>query len=199
MIKAILFDMDGVLIDSYEAWYQLFNFTLNSFGLKKASRALFSEKAWAQDFDIVTKRFFKGKSVEDISKAYFSNFINFKKYLKKILNVEFVLKELKKRKIKRVVVTNTYHDIAVELLTALGLLKYFDIVIGGDDVKCGKPAPDMILKACNELKVASDDVFMVGDTEWDGITAKRAGCFFVGYKTEGNKKIEDLKELLEMV
>ena len=199
MKKAIIFDMDGVLIDSYEAWFQLFNGTLKNFGLKEVSKKEFDEGAWAQDFDTVTERFFKGKKVEEISKFYDSNFERFWKHLKKIKNAEFLLKKLSEKKIKKVVVSNSFNDIANHLLKAVGLRDYFDLVIGGDDVENGKPAPDMVFLGCKRLKVDVKDVILVGDTECDRIAAEKARCFFVGYKTDGDERIEDLKELLEMV
>jgi len=196
MIKAVLFDMDGVLIDSYEAWFQLFNFTLKSYGLKGISKEEFDKKVWAQDFPIVTKCFFKDKDVEEISKFYFSNFMNFTKYLKKMENIESVLKELGKKGIKTVVVTNTYNEIAVELLKAVGIYKYFDLVIGGDDVEKGKPEPDILLKAIGLLNVGKEEVLFVGDTEWDRMAASKAKVKFVGFRMDSDERIDDLKELI---
>jgi len=199
MIKAILFDMDGVLIDSYEAWFKLFNFTLKKYGFKEINKKEFDEKVWAQDFATVTTKFFKGKDVKEISKFYFSNFMNFTEYLKKMKNVEFVLKELNKRGLKTAVVTNTYNEIATELLRGVGLYDYFDLVLGGDDVEKGKPFPDMVLLACKKLDIANKDSVLVGDTRWDMITAEKAGAKFVAYKFDGSKRIDDLKELMELV
>tara|TARA_Y100000310_G_C20670499_1_gene810008 strand:- start:1013 stop:1612 length:600 start_codon:yes stop_codon:yes gene_type:complete len=199
MIKAILFDMDGVLIDSYEAWFKLFNFTLKKEGLKEISKKEFDKDVWAQDNATVTKKFFKGKNVKEISKSYFADFMNYTEYLKKMKNAEFVLKELNKKGLKTAVVTNTFNKIATELLTSVGLYDYFDLVIGGDDVEKGKPYPDMVEFACKKLNVGIEDSVLVGDTRWDMLAAKGAGTRFVAYKFDGAKRIDDLKELLEMV
>lgn len=199
MVKAILFDMDGVLIDSYDAWFNLFNSTLKNYSLKEISRKEFSKNVWAQDFSVVTGRYIAGKDVEEVAKFYFSNFMNFKKYLKKIKNVKVLLGGLEKKGIKTAVVTNTYHEIAEELLNAVELYKYFDLILGGDDVDKAKPAPDMLLLACKKLNVEVKDVFMVGDTSWDKVAADKAKVKFVGYKLGEGKTINDLKELLSLL
>ena len=74
-----------------------------------------------------------------------------------------------------------------------------DVIVCGDEVKNGKPAPDLMLKACEKLKVDPKDTISVGDTDLDIIACKKAGCYAVGFKIDGDKKIDNLKELLEMI
>ena len=48
-IEAILFDLDGVLINSLESWYQAFNAMLRAYGKKELSRDMFKENCWGPD------------------------------------------------------------------------------------------------------------------------------------------------------
>ena len=177
MPKAVLFDMDGVLIDSYEAWYCIFNKTLSHFQGRTISREEFNKKVWAQDFHTTSKEYFKVELKEIL--AYF---ITLKEILSKKAKVfpgiKRLLAKLKKRGIMLAVVTNTNKIIAESILKKLDLFAYFDIIIGGDEVKNGKPEPDMLLLALNKLNLKNSQVIFIGDSEWDKLAAQNAKIRF---------------------
>ncbi|HLC65751.1 MAG TPA: HAD family phosphatase [Candidatus Nanoarchaeia archaeon] len=197
-MKAVLFDMDGVLIDSHDAWFHVLNSALEHFGKKKLTKKEFDEKAWARSFEYVAGHFLKGTSLKEIEKWYFSRFEHFAGKIKIIKNAEYVLRELKKKKTKIAVVSNSRRKIVNLMLSALNLDSYFDAVVGGDEVKNGKPAPDLIIEACRRLKVKEKDAILVGDTVFDIQAGRKAKCLAVGYKIKGDKEIRDLKELLKI-
>ena len=198
-IKAILFDMDGVLLSSFEAWLRLFNKTLKHFGKKEITKKEFIEKAWAQDIGIVANRFFKGIPIKEIVNYYFYHFLDCRDFVFTEKDVYDVLNKLKKKGLKLVVVSNTYHRLLLRILNCGNLEYNFNLVVGADDVKKGKPEPDMLLYACKKLKIKPEEAAMVGDTEYDMIAAKKAKCLAIGFKTKGDKRIESLKELLRLV
>lgn len=198
MIQAILFDLDGVLVDSLEAWFKLFNKTLKHFGREEFTWQQFMQKVWGGPIERDAKEFF-GTSVEDIKKFYFDNFDYFKENLKPFPNAKETLTKLKNKNLKLGLVTNTPRKQAIKLLEHLNLQSYFDVVVGGDEVEHGKPAPDMILLACKKLKIKPEDSTYVGDSNADMIAGKKAKCFTIGFKTDGDKRIDDLRELEEKI
>jgi pyrophosphatase PpaX len=191
MIKAVLFDMDGVLVDSIGAWFKLFNKTLKHFGKEEMTMNGFLDKVWGGPIEKDAEEFF-GKSIDEIKKFYFDNF---KKNLKLFPHARETLKELRNKGLKLGLVTNTPIKQTYKLLEDLKLREYFDVVVGGDEVRNGKPAPDIILEACKRLKIEPKDALMIGDTPMDMMSCKNAGCFFVGFKTDGDERIDDLNEL----
>lgn len=197
--KAILFDMDGVLVDSFEVWYQLFCSTLKHFGKNPIDRQEFTEHAWSLGFEVVSRRYFKEHKVADISDYYNSHFLDHRKYLKATDGVSAVLEDAKMQGLELAVISNTYTKLASKILTQVGLIDYFKLIIGGDKVEFAKPAPDMVLLACEQLGIAPCEAIMVGDTEYDIAAAREAGCLAVGYKTEGDLRIDSFGELLEVV
>lgn len=197
MIKAILFDMDGVLVNSLEAWFKLFNKALKHFGKEEFTWQQFLDKVWGGPIERDAKKFF-GKSVDKIKEFYFNNFDEFEKNLKLFPKTKETLAELKNKKLKLGVVTNTPKKQASKLLEELNLTNYFDVIVGGDEVEHGKPAPDMILLACKKLKIKPEDSVYVGDSDTDMIAGKKAKCLTIGFKIDGDKRIDDLTELLEM-
>lgn len=198
-IKAVLFDMDGVLLDSFEAWQRLFNATLKHFDKKEITEEQFKEGAWAKDSKVASEEFFDGKDPKLFVEFYCRHFNDYKKYVKKMEDVDIVLKELKEKGLKLAVVSNGFHKLVRIILKTRDLGHYFDIIVGTDDVKNAKPAPDMLLYALKKLKIKPEEAVMVGDTKYDMMAAKSAGCLAVGFRTEGDKRIESLQELEKLI
>jgi pyrophosphatase PpaX len=193
-VKAILFDMDGVVVDSLDAWCHTFNDTLRHFGLKTIPRKEFVKDFGAPiEYDV--KKYFEGKTIKEVEKVYNSNFKKRKKYVE--LNKQSVetLQKLKRLKIKIGLITNSTRFITSTLLKHFKIKKYFDVIVTLDDVKRRKPAPDMILKACKMLKIKPKNTILVGDTINDMIAGRKAGCVTVGYKVNGDYKINMLHEI----
>ncbi|MBI4439586.1 HAD family hydrolase [Candidatus Woesearchaeota archaeon] len=197
-MKAILFDMDGVLLDSHDAWFDVLNSSLKKFGRKEITVERFDRDAWAQSFDTVAARFLPNEEVAEISKFYFSRFSDFVKKIKVNPEAKSVLQELKKKRIKTAIVSNSHRKIVELLLKSAGLHQFFDAIVGGDEVKRGKPAPDVAFEACRRLKVSAKDSIMVGDTVYDIESARSAGCLAIGFRIDADKRIENLSELLEL-
>lgn len=90
------------------------------------------------------------------------------------------LQDLSKRKFKLAVVTADSTDRALISLTSIGLLDYFDTVIGADLVQETKPAPDMALLACARLELEPAQAVVIGDSPWDISMARDAGAASIG-------------------
>ncbi len=198
-IKAILFDMDGVLVDSFEAWYQLFRATLKHFGKNSITRPEFIQHAWAQGLAPVSRRYFVDRQVEEIAEYYSAHFLDYKNYLKVIDGATQVLPQIKQRGLELAVISNTYTQLTHKILKQVALLDYFHLIIGGDKVKNNKPAPDMVLLACKQLGVKTWEAIVVGDTRYDIAAAREAGCLALGYKIAGDVRINSLGELLKFI
>lgn len=195
-VKAVLFDLDGVLIDSSYAWIRAFNDALVHFGLNPISKKEFS-KIFGNPIEKDKEMFFKKQSIREIESAY--NFY-FKKRQNHVIlfpEVISVLKKLKSKRIKIGLITNSTKEIAYGNLNHFKLKKYFDAVVTMNDVKKRKPNPEMILKACRILNVNPRNTILVGDTKNDMIAGKRAGCTTVGYKVKGDYRINRLNEILK--
>lgn len=197
-IKAVLFDLDGVLVDSITAWFYVFNDTLRYFGLKTLPR-----KRFVRDFGAPieqdVKKYFHGKTIKEVEHAYNMNFKNRKNYVKLFPQSKSVLKNLKRQKIKLGLITNSTRVITLTILNHFGLKKYFEVIVTMDDVKRRKPSPDMALKACKKLNVKPKNSILIGDTKNDMLAGKRAGCITVGYKIRGNLKIDNLSDILSKI
>ncbi|MBI2650712.1 HAD family hydrolase [Candidatus Woesearchaeota archaeon] len=193
-VKAVLFDLDGVLVDSFEAWFHTFNDSLKHFGLRALSKAKFS-KQWGGPIERDIKKYFIGRTVEEVKNTHNTNFMKWKSHVELFPQSTNVLQKLKKQNRKLGLITNSSKLITSMILNHHGLKKYFQVIITMDDVKRRKPAPDMILKACKMLKVKPKNTILIGDTKNDMIAGKRTGCVTVGYKVKGDYKIKSLNSI----
>ena len=197
-VKAVLFDLDGVLVDSIDAWCYVFNDTLNYFGFKTLSKKEFI-KDFGAPIESDVKKYFKGKTIKEVEHNYNLNFLERKELVKLFPQVINLLKNLKQRKIKIGLITNSTRFITSKILSYFKLKKYFKVVVTMDDVRRRKPAPDMILQACKMLEVKPENTILIGDTRNDMLAGKRAGCITIGYKIKGDYRINNLKEIKRFI
>uniref|UniRef100_A0A7V0Z4V1 HAD family hydrolase n=1 Tax=candidate division WOR-3 bacterium TaxID=2052148 RepID=A0A7V0Z4V1_UNCW3 len=196
--KAILFDLDGVLVDTYKVWFRLFNRTLRHFGYKTITLKVFAQN-WGQSTEEDVRIFMPEVKLKDVKRYFSINFPKFTKYMKVNLEAKIVLSKLKEMGLKIGCITNSHRDITKLEIKKAGLKNFFDVVITADDVKRPKPEPDMLLKACKRLRVKVNEVVFIGDTQTDLKTAKKAGCLFIGYRTQSELRIKKLSEIITLI
>ncbi|OGC42392.1 hypothetical protein A2Y85_07420, partial [candidate division WOR-3 bacterium RBG_13_43_14] len=140
MIKAILFDLDGVLVDSYMAWFSLFNQTLKHFGFSEITETIF-RKHWGQSTEDDVRIFMPGKKADEVREYFLDHFIDFISQVEVNPDAVMVLEELYKRDLKLSCITNSHREIVVEVLASNRLDRFFKVVLTADDLP-PKPAPD---------------------------------------------------------
>ena len=197
-VKAVLFDLDGVLIDSADAWFQVLNDALKDFKLGPLSRKNF-EKRFGFPIERDLEDLFIGKTEKEVVKRYDKYFRKRKDLVKLFPNVAEILEDFRSRKLKIALISNSTRAIVNSIINNYKLRKYFDVVIAMEDVKHRKPAPDSVLKACRLLKVKPQNAIFIGDTIIDMTAGKRAGCVTVGDKIDGDYGIKKLKKILKII
>jgi HAD superfamily hydrolase (TIGR01509 family) len=106
---------------------------------------------------------------------------------------------LKAHGFKTALATTDSHKRAQESLDKLNTGEYFDVVLGADDVEKGKPAPEMIWKACELTRCSPEDTIMVGDSATDMVMGKNArvkACVAVLTGPTSRKKLESLADIV---
>lgn len=200
-MEAILFDLDGTLIDSTEGIIESFGVAFDTCGTKKAS----SEDICSligHPLEIMFERLGTPKDrVEE-------HILEYKKHYRKI---SIPKTKMLPNAIKAIEIASTLSPLGVvttktakyskEILEHFGVLKYFGVVIGREDVQKPKPDAQPILKALEGLHVKPNfDVFMIGDTCLDVNAAKNAKINFIaltcGYadKNELSKCSQNIKK-----
>lgn len=178
MVKAIIFDMDGLMIDSEKINYHFFNnyFQLKGFSLTpKEYCYCFTGKTITIGLDTVRKLCFKDFDdyefydyVWQHKDEWENQIIPLKQGLIELLNY------LKERKIKIAIATSSHRSRVNKIFSNYDVLSYVDYVVTGEDVKESKPAPDIFLKACELLQLNREEVIVLEDSE-AGIEAAYRG------------------------
>ena len=200
-VNTVLFDMDGVLLNSTKMWFTNFNSSLDHFKFDRISMNEFRSEVLEKGGivrDVVTK-YFPGIDFIRFNGFYFRNVERFLMHSKVMFGAKRILNKLKGNGYKIGIVTNTYRKPAMSMLRKAGLLRKVNILVGGDDVKVPKPNPEALQKAYRRLLVGRARCIYVGDADSDRIAARRAGIKFVGFKRRGDYRIKRLGSLMRIL
>jgi HAD superfamily hydrolase (TIGR01549 family) len=198
-IEAILFDLDGVLIDSFESWYQAFANMLKAYGKPEMSRETFRAKCWGPD---LRHNLAALQLNEDAAWYCINEQQKLIGLIELLPDAEAVLRRTREDyKLKVGLVTNTPRANVDTIFEHFKLSNHFDAILTGDDVKRGKPDAEIVITACERLNVQPEHAVLVGDTKTDYQAGKAAGCFVVGVGaiSAGDVHIEQLDELFTVL
>ncbi len=197
-IKGILFDMDGVVLDSEKLYSQSEKKLLSQYGVK------FNDSDWlnikgcteSQFYDLIYSKFNltiprselikKGRS---FLKELFYKKLN---YMNGFENIHSILKQ----KFKLALVTSTGIEMVNHINSFLSIYDKFDLVITSKDTKKHKPNPEPYLLAMKKLNLKPSQCIVIEDS-MQGIEAgKKAGCFVVGLEGSLDKKFLHKADLI---
>jgi 2-phosphoglycolate phosphatase len=193
-IKAVLFDLDGTLIDTAADIASAINAILISLDRAKLSDAQVRSYAGKGAKGLLELGLQMGTDDPDYELRS-NEFLNYyEKYMletsRLFAGMEQVLEWLDEKKIPWGIVTNKPHRFTVKILEGLLLHHRAACVVSGDSLKNSKPHPEPILHACKLLNVEPSDVLYIGDAEIDIIASHAAGVTSIaalyGYITEGD-------------
>lgn len=189
MIKTVLFDFDGVIVNSYDATIYYFQKTLADFGKRVPKKKEFEKLLGLKTHDMF-KKLLVSESEEEITKIYeYSKKESIKAIsrIKLINNADKVVKDLAFS--YKLAIVSSRGEKGLNLLIDLyKLRKYFPVVISREDVAKHKPHPQSIKKALTKLKTGPENSVYIGDMEEDILAAKAAGVISIFVK---GKKKED--------
>lgn len=197
-IRAILFDMDGVLVRSEEVWFRLVEEAGRKFRGTPVTREAFAP-TFGQGTKADVESFKLGITPDELDAYYKENFTRYADATWVDPTAADVLRELRRRRVQVAVVTNTMTTLAREILERAGLWSHVDVLACANEVEHAKPAPDLLLLALERLGRQASDVWMVGDSRFDREAAQAAGVHFIGYRMEGDVRVEALDALVGLL
>jgi len=180
MIKGVIFDLDGVLVDAVEWHYLALNRALSLFGYEIKShehQSIYNGLPTAVKLDLLTQRNEFPKSLH--------NFVNKMKqsYTHQIITTSCspdvklagLLRYLKAQGYKLGVASNSIRSTVELMLERMAIREHFDVVLSNEDVKSPKPDPEIYRKCLNQLGLTAEECLIVEDSI-PGIQAARQAC-----------------------
>ncbi|EEF59565.1 HAD family hydrolase [Pedosphaera parvula] len=180
-IKAVLFDLDGVLVDATEWHYEALNRALGLFGYniaryehlttynglptRKKLEMLSVEKGFPRGLHTLVNKIKQKYTREEILRS-----------CTPVFEKEFMVHQLKRDGYKLAVCSNSIRESVELMLRGSGIFDLFDFVLSNEDVTHAKPDPEIYLAAFQKLGVKAEEVIIVEDAPHGIEAAKRSGA-----------------------
>lgn len=189
VLKALLFDCDGTILDSRNTIRRCVNATVKAFGFPEFTDEEFKTFYGCTLEEILRKR---TEKIEEMV-SYYRNLMlsTFTQDTKVFPQIMPVLSFLKGANVPMGVITMRNSQITQHILSHFGLLPYFQAIYGCDNTKHPKPSPDAVVEFASLVNVPVWHVGIVGDTKFDILTAKNSGAMAIGVLW-GSGSMEDL-------
>ncbi len=196
--KLFIFDMDGVLIDSEPAYLEMNKKLFSEYGIEmddenyKALVGLPSLPMWTM---LKKKYNLKNEVSEfmDLERRRMIEILDSEIISGPMDGAGILLQLLKEKNYKLSVASSSAKANIDFILNKLDLKKYFDFIISGEEVTNGKPAPDIFLKAAENLNTVPEKSFVIEDSANGIKAAKSAGMYCIGF-TNHNSNQQDLSD-----
>ncbi len=178
MIKAVVFDMDGVLIEAKDWHYEALNRALRLFGLEISRYdhlTTFDGLPTRRKLEILSVQHHLPKElhsfINDMKQRYTMELVN--AHCKPRFNHEFALSRLKAQGYRLAVASNSIRHTIEVMMQRAALDNYLEFIISNEDVARAKPDPEMYNTAIARFGIAPSECLIVEDNE-NGIRAARA-------------------------
>lgn len=194
-MKAVIFDMDGVIIDSEPIHLEVDIQTMKDLGYNISKEELNKYVGTTNEymFTDIKNRYKINKSVEEIIsyKVEMTKEKIIKSDLEPIEGIRELLSDLKNKNIPAAIASSSPRDFIGVVVSKFGLQDYFSYIVSGEEVSNGKPAPDIYIETAKELKVNSKDCIVIEDSKNGVLAAKAAGMKCIGFKNinSGNQDL----------
>lgn len=168
LLKAAIFDMDGVLINSEPLWRIAEKEIFSSIGVPVTEEMIYQTSAltikevceyWYKIYP------WKGKSFEEIENSIVDRVIELISTNETSMpGIKNIMKILKKKTFKIGMATNSSHKLIEAVLNKIKLKNYFDFIASAEDVENGKPSPEIYLHVAKNLNVHPEQCIVFEDS-----------------------------------
>ncbi len=215
-IKAVLFDLDGTLINSRIDFRQMKDALikyLEAAGVKLGllSNAMLNYEIMEKSTKYLQQKGYSKDRIREIlgqaSKIMDQFELESLEEVSLIEGVSETLEALKNKRLKLGIMTRSCREYTEKVLSKFGLLKYFDAIVARDDIEKPKPNAEHALHLLSLLGVSAHEAICIGDHWSDAECAQRAGVKFIIIGRRGDdysrhsdcKSIEKLEDVIKLL
>jgi HAD superfamily hydrolase (TIGR01509 family) len=213
VLKAVIFDFDGVIADSEPCHFAATNEALTNFGIQLKERDYYADYLGFTDYELFEavgkkhKTDYKGVSIEQLMKQKAKAFEKLIKQSDHLIDgIAELIEQLKKDKVKVAVNSGaSLADIKI-MLAGVAFENSFDVVVCADDIVKGKPDPQSYLLTLEKLNAVSDSPIsakqcvVLEDSRWGIISAKKADMHIIAVTNSyPAEELEDAEMIVDSV
>ncbi|MFY9426234.1 MAG: HAD family phosphatase [Caldicoprobacterales bacterium] len=201
-IRAFIFDMDGVIIDSEPLHFESDKMVMREFGVELTDEELnrYVGVANPQMWIELKDKYSIDLSVDELIEMQHMNKLKLLEdnQLETIRGIDELITDLQRKGIAVALASSSNMEFIQLVLKKLGITECFQVIVSGDDVEKGKPEPDIFLKAAELLKVRPQDCIVLEDSAHGVNAAKRAGMKCIGFinPNSGNQDLSKADKIV---
>lgn len=209
MIHTVIFDMDGVIVDTEPVHHYAYNehFKQLNIDISPEMYASFTGNSTKNIFERLKAQFNLEHDVEQLvetKRNLFNDAFDSKEDLYLLEGVEDLIKDLHSKGMQLVLASSSATVTINRIFTRFGLHKYFTHIVSGEDFPKSKPHPAIFLKAAELAQTPVENCIVIEDSTNGIMAAKAAGIYCIGYDSFhskmqdyslANKVISDFREL----
>ena len=192
MIKAVIFDMDGVIVDSELIQSEAYETVLKKYGKEPILNEVgivhtvgIKEK---ENWEILKKKYELEKNTELLMSERSVVYLDLlKQNTKPMKGVLELIKLLKEKNITMAVASSSVMEHIKTVLSTLEIESHFEVVVSGQFVERGKPFPDINLEAARQMRVEPEECLVLEDAQSGVEAAKNGGMKVVAVPNEFTK------------
>jgi beta-phosphoglucomutase-like phosphatase (HAD superfamily) len=203
-IQAVIFDMDGVLIDAKDWHYEALNRALNLFGYNISLNdhlSSFDGLPTIKKLEILSRDYDFPDSlhtfINDLKQLYIMELVNAR--CKPTFQHEFALSRLRVKGYKLAVASNSRRDTVATMMGKSNLTQYLDFFLSNEDVKYGKPEPDIYLEAAYKFGLRPSECLVLEDNQNGILAAEKAGCSIMVINSVLDVSLERIEKKIQEI
>ncbi len=185
----LLFDLDGTLLDTQPAIFYSFKKLFEHYAPETEVTDEVLNSVIGPPLETSIKKYFPKEDQDALVKEYRShNREAHKTLVQPMEGCRELLQDLKERGYRMAIVSAKRKDMVELGCRQCGILDYFELILGSEEVKKHKPDPQGLFEACRLMKASKDNAVYIGDSSTDIEAARRAGMYSIGYIFNPDRK-----------
>jgi HAD superfamily hydrolase (TIGR01509 family) len=176
MVKLIIFDLDGVLVEAKNIHFEAFNKALGNFAISWDEHlSIYDGLKTNQKLDMLYER--KGLPKEQFTEIWNNKqayTLQALRNLKTSPDLITTMTMLNNEGYKLAVCSNSIRKTVLTVLSKLGIIEFFDLILSNEDVKNSKPHPEIYWKAISEISCLPEETLIVEDSPYGLLSASRS-------------------------
>lgn len=192
MIQTVIFDMDGVIVDTEPVHHYAYNqhFKQLKIDVSPEMYASFTGSSTKNIYTIIKAHFGLEESIETLVRAkrdFFNAAFDDKEDLFLLEGVEYLIKDLHSNGMQLVLASSSANETIERIFNRFNLHQYFTFKVSGEDFPKSKPHPAIFLKAAELAQMAVEHCIVIEDSTNGIQAAKSAGIYCIGYDSFHSK------------